>query len=305
MGVTIIGGTGFIGRHLAKELSARGVPATAISSRPDYRFLSEHAPTVQGAELGTSEASSALESATVVIHLAHRSRPASNLEGEANEIAENVEPAARLFSQLASLEAGVRIIYASSGGQIYGASHGTPIPESAASEPQTSYALGKHMIEQLLHYQSSRGKIRPTILRIANPVGQWQLGGRHGLVSAAVTAARSGAPLSLFGDGANMRDYFDADEFASLLADLATDPNCPDGTFNIGSGIGLTERDVFDAVETELNVSLQIDQKPARGFDLPYAVLDIALARRELGWNPKVPLAQTIGKLDAALASAD
>lgn len=303
MGLVILGGTGFIGRHLCQALAAAEAPATVLSFRPDHGFLAAHAPGLRAFELETEEARAALGAADTVIHLGHLSRPASNPDAEEMEIGQNVEPAVRLFADLAARRPGARVLYVSSGGQIYGPGHASPIPETAPAQPTTPYALGKHLIEQALLYFAGKGQVRATILRLANPVGSWQLGGRHGFVSAAVQQTLRGAPLTLYGAGGNMRDYFDADELGAFLARLARDPEAPDGLFNLGSGIGLTERDVLAEVAATLGRTPTIETRPARGFDLPYAVLDTARARGALGWAPRLRLDATIRKLAAALES--
>lgn len=303
MRLVILGGTGFIGRHLCQALGHLGLPATVLSYRPDHEFLAQHAPGIRAFELETEEARDTLAAAETIIHLGHLSRPASNVRAEGMEIGQNVEPAVRLFSDLAARRPGVRVLYASTGGQIYGPGHASPIPETAPARPTTPYALGKHLIEQSLLYFAGKGQLRATILRLGNPVGRWQLGGRHGFVSAAVQGTLRGEPLVLFGDGDNMRDYFDADELGAFLARLSCDPETPDGVFNVGSGVGLTERQVLAEVEATLGTAPVIEAHPARGFDLPYAVLDAGRARAELGWAPRQGLPEMIGKLAAAVGT--
>ena len=300
MGLVIVGGTGFLGRHICEAAAARGVGATIVSSRPDHRFLAGLSGDFTGAELGSDEAQAALDGADVVIHTAHRSRPSANAESA--EIRENVEAATELFTRLAERRPGARVIYVSSGGQIYGGGHTAPIPETAPAAPETPYALGKHLIEQTLFYFARKGRLRATILRAANPVGRWQLGGRHGLVSAVVQMTLEDRPVTLFGAGENVRDYFDADDFGAFLADLAIG-DAPEGVFNIGSGVGLTERQIIDAVSAALGQAPKLETRPARGFDLPYAVLDTSKAERELGWRAATPLDATIRELAAALGA--
>ena len=70
------------------------------------------------------------------------------------------------------------------------------------------------MVEATLNLLSAAEGNSVTILRIANPIGRWQLGRKHGFVTTAVQAGLAGKPLTLFGSGTNVRDYFDADDFA-------------------------------------------------------------------------------------------
>ncbi|MEL6794280.1 MAG: NAD-dependent epimerase/dehydratase family protein, partial [Pseudomonadota bacterium] len=285
MRLVLIGGTGFLGRHCCVALSDAAIQATTISFRPDHRFLAEHAPTIAGAEVGSAEAEAALAEADVVIHLGSLSRPASNQSAEAAEISQNVDPALRLFAAIAAGGKTPHVIYASSGGQIYGPDHAAPIHETAPCLPVTPYGLGKQLIEDSLRYYERRGDVTATILRLSNPAGRWQIGGKHGFISAAVTQALRGEPLTLFGEGGNVRDYFDADAFAAFVVDLVSRDEIPSGTFNIGSGVGRTEREIIDIVEDVTGERIAIDQKDGRPFDFPYAVLNCDHAERALGWR--------------------
>lgn len=307
MNVTVFGGTGFLGRHVCECLSRRGISATAISRAPDVDFLKRHAPTVTGLKLGSEEANDALRATDTLLHFAHVSRPGSAPHAEQSEIEKNIAPLVDLLHLVASDRPGVRVVYMSTGGQIYGPGHRKPIPETAPPSPTTPYALGKHLIEQTLDYYGRVGRIRPLVLRLANPVGRWQLESGHGFVSAAVTRTLRGEPITIFGPGRNARDYFDADDFASFLVDVAQNPELPDGVFNIGTGIGLTEYDVLQRVEAELKAAPVISHAPARSFDLDYAVLNAERAASLLGWAPTTALETTILRLKEELTrkSAD
>ncbi|MGD1923095.1 MAG: NAD-dependent epimerase/dehydratase family protein [Paracoccaceae bacterium] len=297
MTIAIIGGTGFLGRHICEALASTDQTAVVLSHRPDYGFLSDLGPQITAAEIDTDEAREHLQAADAVLHLGHRSRPASNVRAEIEEVRQNIEPAIGLLSLLAAGQRCPRFIYTSSGGQIYGAGHTQPILESSPASPVTPYALGKHLIEQALWYFHSQGAVRATVLRLANPVGRWQLGGRHGFVTAAIEALLLDKPLTLYGSGSNMRDYFDAEEFGILAAELVRNTELPTGTFNVGSGSGLTELDVLAEIRETLGAVPALEYKPARMFDLPFAVLDVTAARTELGWKSHVHFNETVQKI--------
>lgn len=294
MKLAVLGGTGFLGRHVCESLARRNLVATTISRSPDQEFLKHYAPTITGLLAGSDGAREALLSADTIIHLGHVSRPGSEPDAAMTELERNIAPMVELVRMISANKPGVRIIYTSTGGQIYGPGHRSPIPEMVAPAPTTSYALGKQLVEQILDYYARKGLIRSLILRLANPVGRWQFGGRHGFVSTVVANTLSGEKTTIFGPGNNARDYFDADDFAALLVDLAENRDAPDGTYNIGTGIGLTEKDVITKVATTLGHSPLVTYEAARSFDLDYAVLDPGRAESRLGWKPKTPLESTI-----------
>ena len=150
-------------------------------------------------------------------------------------------------------------------------------------------------------YATSRDA-RTTTFRLGNPIGRWQLNTSHGLVSAAVRAAMTNQDLTIFGTGDNQRDYFDVDDLAKFLVSYATDANAKSGTYNIGSGIGLTEKDIIAAVEQATDRTIQLNYAAKRSFDLEFAVLDIGKAKADLNWSPQTSLEESIKKIAASLS---
>jgi UDP-glucose 4-epimerase len=293
--ICIYGGTGFIGRHLCEALSSLGIPATAISRNPDQAFLERFAPTISGISLESPAAAETLRQSDVVFYFASGTRPASSPLDPSHELTQ-VAHGVGLINTLRETNPHCHVVYTSSGGQIYGAGHAAPIPESAPPMPATAYALGKLMMENMLTFSARVSGIGVTILRLANPVGRWQLGRGHGFVSAAV-ASLQGKALTVFGDGDNVRDYFDADELGLFLARFADPLFRPQGTYNIGSGQGVTERKVITILEGITGRTIPVAFAAARPFDLRYAVLNIERARHELGWDPRTDLQTTICKI--------
>jgi len=302
--VALIGGTGFLGRHVCQSLHASGIGGTSISPRPATGFLAAHAPGIVPMTPSDTDLRDRLGRASHVIYFAHRSRPASNPADTRAEIETNLIDACRFAETLFDANPDARLIYLSSGGQIYGRDHSSPIREDAPLRPVTTYGLGKAMIEDMLGYYARAFGARVQILRLGNPVGRWQLNTSHGLVSAAVMKALRGEPLHIYGAGTNARDYFDADDFGDFLTGQVTSADFVTGVFNIGSGIAKTELDIVADVRNTLSRPLDCHHEPARSFDLPYGVLDASRAQQDLGWAARTPLTQTIEKLAAAASQA-
>ncbi len=295
--IAIVGGTGFIGKHLCEELARRGISATIISRHPDIHFLAGLSVPFASCEAGSAEARACLSEADSIVYLAHGAKPSNGSNLERQGIENDLLPLIDLLSLVRAAGRRPHLIYLSSGGQIYGRQAMQPIDEETLPKPTTAYGLGKQLAEQAINYFSSTQAVFGLVLRAANPVGRWQLGGKHGFMSLAVESALKGKSLAIFGSGENMRDYFSVDEFAALVAGICNSGSRIEGTFNIGSGVGLTERQVVKLVEEEAGRPLQLNWQPARPFDLPANVLQISRARESLAWNPGEDARSLISRL--------
>lgn len=294
--LVLIGGTGFLGKHLCEALHRNGVETACISRTPDLAFLAANAPKIRAVDAQSEQANDVLAQAEMVVYAAHASKPGDPATLFQTEIRQNMESLNIYLSMLNEVKLR-NFMYISSGGQVYGRHPHNPIGENAETKPVTAYGLGKQLIENFLAYYFREKASRLTILRLANPVGRHQLSGTHGLVAAAVRAALNKTGLSIYGEGANLRDYFDADDFADFLTSAAQSGGFPAGIFNIGSGAGRTERDIIRAVETRLDARIPLEFKAARSFDLAYAVVDPSKAVEELGWAPTTSLEASIDKM--------
>ena len=149
------------------------------------------------------------------------------------------------MEELQNINTECNFIYLSSGGQVYGPNHRNIISEKNNTNPVTPYALSKCLNESILQYFRPRHAGSIIVLRLANPVGHWQFGTSHGLVTTAITSAIMNETLTIYGDGNNVRDYFDVDDFSDFICQLHNFEKIPSGTFNIGSNTGNTELDII------------------------------------------------------------
>ena len=132
--LVLVGGTGFIGKHLSVLLHTHGIAACVVSRAPDAEFIKRHAPSLKmmNLEAFAGEAGrSLLCSAEAVVYLATQSIPISNAEAPWREVSDSVLPAFKLFDRIYKESAAARIILVSSGGMVYGVGHRKPIEETA------------------------------------------------------------------------------------------------------------------------------------------------------------------------------
>ncbi|HEY5608782.1 MAG TPA: NAD-dependent epimerase/dehydratase family protein [Alphaproteobacteria bacterium] len=282
----ILGAGGFIGRSLSAALVECGadVRACRISGEPG---------TVPGTSwhradfASASSLTAAVADAEIVVHCAGRMTPETSNQRPLQDIEENLLGSVRLLE--CCIDAKVKkLVFASSGGTVYGPGALTPAAETDATEPISSYGIVKLAYEKYLAlYRRSRG-LDSVSLRISNVYGRGQEPGARGIVALALSKAVAGEPIAIWGDGSVVRDFVHIDDVVdaimrSMLLDLPDAPR----VYNIGSGVGRSVREVLATIEAIYGRPLTIAYLPGKAADVPYSVLDVRLARQFLGWTPQ------------------
>ncbi len=302
--IILVGGNGFLGRHLCEFLDRRRESALVVSRNPDKLFLEKFAPslgTMTATEFASSLGQETLAQARAIVYLAWRSVPATFANEPSREIPENVQPSFEFFLRAASAAPKAKIVFLSSGGTIYGREGEEPKAETSPTHPISSYGLGKLMTEEALRFVGRSYGTHYAILRVSNAIGRWQRSEAQGIVAAALRAARDGVPLRLFGGGTQVRDFVDANDVAEAIYAACSDTRFEAATWNIGSGVGLTIAEVLKKVSSVINQAVPIEQAAPRSVDVPYVVLDCQKVARELGWRARTPIEQSISDLWEAL----
>ena len=302
LGLLLIGGAGFLGKHLAARAADRDIACTVVTSRIGGTSLSNLSAihrTMDAERFAGGEGDEAILGASAVVYLATRSVPVSSFDSPTAELDENVRPAFDAFQRIGALNPAARIIFISSGGTVYGKTDATPIPESHPLAPISPYGLGKVLTEQTLRFCTDARNQPAAILRLSNLVGRHHRGTRQGLVMAVLRAIRAGGAVPVFGDGSHVRDYLDADDAADAILRVAALPTTGSlfGLWNLGSGRGTSVVDVIRLVGDVLGRTIEIEWRPPRAVDVPASVLDISLIRRDIGWEPTTPLRRSIEKI--------
>jgi UDP-glucose 4-epimerase len=203
-------------------------------------------------------------------------------------VAESLLPTLHLLEACRDAGSG-RIIFASSGGTVYGLTDPQPVDERHPTEPITAYGINKLACEKYLAMYNRLYQLDTLSLRIANPFGPYQNRERaQGVVGAMLWRALAGEPIRIFGDGTVTRDYiFVGDVVAALLA--AAEYRGQGRLFNIGSGRGRTLREVAASVRALAGSgAAPILYEEGRAADVPYNVLDSSAFTAATGWAAKV-----------------
>ncbi|MCH7643117.1 MAG: GDP-mannose 4,6-dehydratase [Chloroflexi bacterium] len=288
----VTGGAGFIGSHVVDRLVGEGFSVTVIDDLSTGK-RENLPPGVQlvVADVTEDAAGAAIREArpALIVHAAaqisvSRSTREPVLDARINVIGTvNVLEAARAAGT-------AKVVYFASGGTAYGQPDTLPVNESHPRGPENPYGASKLAGEEFLAMYRRAFGLKSTALRLANVYGPRQdPHGEAGVVAIFARAMLDDAPVTIFGDGNDERDYvYVSDVVDAVIAAVgATDGP---GVCNIGSGKGTTVNDLCAMLGELTGYARRPQYGPPRPGDVHAISLDAGLARAELGWSPTVPL---------------
>lgn len=292
--VLVLGGGGFIGRHVVDAILAEGGDVAVIDlHKPD-----DADPRIKWLCGSLSEADAvavAAQGCDTAIYCAGHSLPATGNLDVAGEITDHVVTSVRV-AEICAAQGVNRFLFSSSGGTVYGTDNVAPIAETSPTMPKTAYGASKLAIEHYLRVVGTHRTMRTISLRIANPYGEGQRSGRgQGFIAAAMAAAFSDEELPIWGTGEVVRDFIYVADVARAFARACSYDGAHD-LFNIGKGEGASLLEIVAQVEAASGRKINLRLCPERSIDVQRNVLDIAHARAELEWSPDVSLAAGLSR---------
>lgn len=301
--ILVIGGSGFIGSHLVNRLAATDPYCLTVLdhySRP-YDALPEGVRFIQARLAETSRVREIVieNQIKVVYHIGWGTIHETATRDPVADVEMNLIPTLGLTE--VCREANVqRIIFISSGGAVYGAAKSYPVSEDHPTNPVNAYGITKLAVEKYLQMYYHLYGLEYVIFRPSSPYGPRQNPHRgQGAVVVFIDRALSGKPVTIYGDGSSLRDYFYIDDMTEALVSALTCPFTPEGIYNLAGNEGYTLNELVAIIEETLKVKIQVAYEPARKIDVPRLRLDTAAAAQRLGWRPTTTLSEGI-KLTAA-----
>jgi UDP-glucose 4-epimerase len=195
-----------------------------------------------------------------------------------------------------------RVVFASSGGTIYGEGAALPLAEGAAKLPISPYGAAKLASEYYLATLSRLHGFECVTLRYSNVYGPRQNPqGEAGVVAIFGRRLLAGEPLTVFGDGAQTRDmvYVEDVADANLIAAGAALPPLVDldsRAYNVGTGVETSVAQLAALLGRAGGREPRVVHAPERSGELRRNALSVDKAARELGWRPRTPLADGLAK---------
>ena len=285
MKVAVTGGAGFLGRAVAQALAKNDIETLILDTSIRLASLKKDGhsystkkleyPKVQGAE-------ALFKGIDVVIHLACTTEPAISMRSMVYDAETNIIPSLEVFK--AAENAGVRrVVFASSGGTVYGHPKTLPVTEDHPTHPICAYGASKLAIE---NYLALHDQIEGISLRIGNPYGNFQLrGATIGLIAKFLNAIRIDRPIEVWGDGSIVRDYLYIDDLGNAFLRAVTSVFVESGPYNIGSGMGKSIKDIIGKIFLLTDKAVPVNYIESRDFDVQGIVLDSSKFKMQTGWG--------------------
>jgi UDP-glucose 4-epimerase len=298
--VLVTGGAGFIGSHLADALLGDGrrvVVLDDLSSGKRER-VPAGARFVEG-DVRTFAFEPLLreERVAAVFHHAAQIDVRKSVEDPVFDAEVNVLGTIRLAQ--ACLAAGVgQVLFASSGGAIYGDPEGFAADEGHPMNPVSPYGTAKLAGEKYLKCLAGGTPLVVSLLRYANVYGPRQDGsGEAGVVGIWMKRLLTGHDAVVYGDGGQSRDFVFVGDV--VAANLAAFRRRADGVYNIGTGVETTVNALYDEVARACAREAPARREPGKPGEQRRSVLDVSKARTALGFSAAVTLAEGLRRTAA------
>lgn len=302
--VCVTGGAGFIGSHVADALLAAGHRVLIVDDLSTG--CKENVPA--GAELHvldirTREAADLLADAGVDVLVHH----AAQIDVRRSVADPRHDADVNVCGTINLLEGGRRgalrqVVFASTGGAIYGEQDAFPADEDHPTRPLSPYGVAKLAAEHYLRYYHAEYGLDATCLRYANVYGPRQNPhGEAGVVAIFLDRLLAGGECLINGDGRQTRDYtFVADVVAANLAALGR-PGFH--VYNVGTGIEVDVVRLYGLIAAALGLDRPAAHGPAKPGEQRRSVIAAKRLEQELGVRVATPLADGIAATAAWFAA--
>ncbi len=306
--ILITGGLGFIGSNLAIRLIELGAHVTLVDNMLPRQGgnLFNIEPIKDEVHVNFSDIRNELsmnhlvQGKDYIFHLAGQVNHVDSMRNPIQDLDINCKGTLVLLEACAHHNRDVRIIFAGTRGE-YGKSVKIPVDEDHPTNPVGVYAVTNLTAEKMvLVYHNVKG-LQGICLRITNTFGprHQMMHDEYGVLNWFIRKALDNEAIPVFGDGTILRDFLYIDDLVEALLACAISPKAYGDVYNVGSGRGISFRDLAEkivAIAGSGNVAYVPFTRERKEVEPGDYVADISKIRQIVGWSPHVPLEEGIRK---------
>ncbi len=289
MKICVTGGAGFIGSHLADKFIELGHQVVIIDNLSSGMLenINKEAKFIE-IDINSDKIDSIFreEKFDIICHQAAQMNVRFSVDDPRNDAMNNIVGSLNLY-EAAKNHKVKKVIFASSGGTIYGEQYVFPADESQPTNPCSPYGIAKLANEKYLYYYSQSYGIATTMLRYGNVYGPRQNPkGEAGVVAIFIGKMLSGEQPVINGDGLITRDYVFIDDVVS--ANVKSLDDKVEGIFNVGTGIETNVNYIFNKLKELTGASCEEFHGPAKIGEQRRSVISPQKLYEICGWKPSV-----------------
>jgi UDP-glucose 4-epimerase len=299
----VTGGAGFIGSHLSDRLALEGWSVLVVDDLSTGHLDNLIDARRQGVDVHQIDIRDPLlaevmerRSPEVVFHLAAQASVAISVREPLRDADVNLLGTINVLEAARHAHAR-KVVFASSGGAIYGGDARLPVQEDDAKRPDSPYGISKKIAADYFDWYERTYGVDFTLLALSNVYGPRQdPHGEAGVVSIFSEALLAGRAPTIFGDGEQTRDYVFVEDVADAFARAA---DAAGGRLlNIGTGVETSVNQLAARLRSVTGAAVEPVYAPPRPGDVPRSYVDNRSAAEHLGWQPFTAmdsgLAQTV-----------
>jgi UDP-glucose 4-epimerase len=287
--VVVTGGAGFIGSHVADAFLERGDEVLVVddlsSGRRDRVPEGSALAELDVADDGQLRSRLDEFAPALICHLAAQSSVTVSVEKPDLDFASNVRGTFNVCETAASL--GARVLFASTGGALYGNDAPIPTPETFVAQPLSPYGASKLAGEAFVATQARFRGLAHVVLRLGNVYGPRQNPhGEAGVVAIFSRRLLDGEPPIVYGQGAPTRDYVHVADVVRAFTQAADRELA--GTYNVGNGKEVSVLELLDVLQRAAQSDVEPRLEPLRPGELERSSLDSQAIAESLDWRPQI-----------------
>lgn len=291
MNILVTGGAGFIGSHIVDQFVGEGHRVSVIDDLSTGKRKQVHRKAVfYKMDVCSPRVEEVFkkERPLGIVHLAAQMNVRKSTEDPVFDAEVNIVGILRLL-ELAVRYGARKILFASSGGTVYGEQEAFPASESHPTRPLSPYGISKLTCEYYLEYYRHVAGLKYVALRLANVYGPRQHSeGEAGVVAIFTQQMLTGKQPRINGNGLQTRDYVYIGDVVEAVRAVFV-PSV-EGIFNVGTGTETTVNEIFTRLKELTNSQCQEIHGPAKKGEQIRSVLDVSKLEKETDWAPGVSL---------------